>query len=468
MDKETLLPIGTLLHDNYTITRHLASGGFGNTYLAQNAFGETVAIKEFFMSGISSRMAGNSQVSISIAENRVTFEEQREKFIKEARRLRKFYTAFHNPHLVAVYDLFNTNGTSYYVMEFIDGENLNEYLFRTKTPLSEKNVLAVLKQVLDALHIIYNAGADSMLHLDLKPANLILDKSGCVKLIDFGSSKQISTGTHTSTAVTYTRGYGPAEQMEQNVSKFGPWTDFYALGATLYKLLTNKAELPLPSDISDDHTPDKHLTLPFPTGITEKTKALILWMMQPNRAYRPQTIDDIRQFLENPGTGIPAPPPVEEEPISDGDITIIEEPGETPETPEPGAIELPDKKENGGEDGGTPPPIPTPEEGEAAELPKPSNEPNKENGNDIWVVIGFAVAVIFVFLFIGGFVKACTGNNGNIYGVYSDDTDSAAFVDSVVCCDSASYAMTTDAIITLFGQQCDYTGWVNDSGEPDG
>ena len=129
----------------------------------------------------------------------------------------------------------------------------------------------------------------------MKPANIMVDKSDQVKLIDFGASKQLNAqkgGATTSTAVSYTNGYAPREQMEQNYEKFGPWTDIYALGATLYNLLTNKRP-PLPTDIDDDMSYDKHVALPFPTNVSQQTKDLVLKMMQTNRVKRPQNINEI-------------------------------------------------------------------------------------------------------------------------------------------------------------------------------
>ena len=203
--------------------------------------------------------------------------------------------AIKNEHIIAVHDLFEENGTAYYVMDYVDGENLAQRQKRTGKPMSEKKVREILPQILDALQTVHDAG---IWHLDLKPANIMLDKAGQVKLIDFGASKQLNTqkgGATTSTAISYTNGFAPREQMEQNYDKFGPWTDLYALGATLYNLLTNQRP-PLPTDIDDDMSDDKHLALPMP-NVSSKMKQLILWLMKTNRAERPQTVIPVKDFI---------------------------------------------------------------------------------------------------------------------------------------------------------------------------
>ena len=292
MNNQNMLQVGTILHGTYKIESYLASGGFGNTYLAKNIeFDETYAIKEFFVKGVCQRDGDSTTISVSIAENTNSFEQQREKFKKEARRLR----SLSNPHIVKVYDLFEENGTAYYVMDYVDGENLSARLKRTNAPLAESEVRNYLNQILDGLEAIHNEG---MFHLDIKPANIMVDSHDVVKLIDFGASKQQSTvgGATMSTGISYTNGYAPSEQMAQSYDKFGPWTDFYALGATVYKLLTNQ-DPPSVSDLSEDETEDKHLALPMP-NISEEMKKLVVWMMQVNRLKRPKNVGEIREFLK--------------------------------------------------------------------------------------------------------------------------------------------------------------------------
>ena len=284
MNNKSMLPVGTVLRNTYRIEKQLASGGFGNTYVATNIeFEETVAIKEFFMKGVTERDETTSTVSVSNAENVQQFEEQREKFKKEARRLRRLK----NEHIVRVHDLFEENGTAYYVMDYVDGESLAERLKRTGQPLEEAEVRQILEQVLQALQEVHG---QQIWHLDLKPGNIMLDRRGTAYLIDFGASKQIrpNGSMTTSTALCYTPGYAPTEQVGQMFDRFGPWTDFYALGATLYSLLT-KIKPPMSIDLDEDGEE----AFAFPATLSNEMRQLIVWLMQPRRKARPQSVSEI-------------------------------------------------------------------------------------------------------------------------------------------------------------------------------
>lgn len=288
---EYMLKVGTILSNGkYRIDQYLASGGFGNTYVATNlAFDEKVAIKELFIKGVCGRNTDSSDISVSLTENKHAFSAQQEKFRKEAKRLRKLT----NPRIVRVHDLFDENGTSYYVMDFVEGESLSAKMKRTAKAMSESEIMLILPQILDALECVHNEG---IWHLDLKPANIMIDAKGNVQLIDFGASKQLRNSNgdslSTSSAMAYTPGYAPSEQMEQNIEKFGPWTDLYALGATMFNLLT-KQQPPSPSDIDED----SHSALKLPKNISKKTEKLIFWLMKPNRTMRPKSVLDVKQFL---------------------------------------------------------------------------------------------------------------------------------------------------------------------------
>ena len=218
MNEEQLLPIGTVLQNRYRIERQLASGGFGNTYEVTNInFDERWAMKEFFMKNISEREGSTTSVHVSSA-SMSQFEAQRDKFNKEARRLRKLQ----HPGIVHVEDLFDDNNTSYYIMDYIGGGSLAEAIKR-HGPLSEKKVKELLPQLLDALEYVHG---HKIWHLDLKPGNILLKDDGTPVIIDFGASKQLGLGgAHsTSLGMTYTQGYAPSEQVDQNLDRIGPWT----------------------------------------------------------------------------------------------------------------------------------------------------------------------------------------------------------------------------------------------------
>ena len=288
-----MLPIGTLLRgDTYRVIRQLNSGGFGNTYVVENIhFGEIRAMKEFFMQGVTTRR-GNT-VSVSQSDNADVFRSQKEKFKKEAQRIRKL----NHPNIVKIYDLFEENDTYYYIMDYIDGESLADRLKR-QGAMQEREAMQVLNSLLDALSAVHAAG---LTHMDIKPGNIMRDRQGQIFLIDFGASKQMTSNEQrtlsTSTAMPYSKGYAPMEQVEQDMSKVGPWTDFYAVGATLYKLLTN-IQPPSSNEIITTANP-----FCFPISVSHSTQSLVKWMMQPARDKRPKSVSDIRRYKNSEDDG---------------------------------------------------------------------------------------------------------------------------------------------------------------------
>ena len=277
---------GTILNNKYRIEKHISSGGFGNTYLATDLNSNSpIAIKEFFMRGVNHREDDSMNVSISNSENTNIFVSQKAKFETEARRL----SALSNPHIIHVYECFKENNTVYYTMDFINGQTLSEKMKFQGHPLSEQEVNAMVFQMLDALDVVHSKG---IWHMDIKPGNIMVDVNGKYTLIDFGSSKQTGANSpNTITAMTFTPGYAPTEQMDNNFKLWGPWTDFYALGATIYNLLTGKHP-PARDDIEYDVSSACSQGL-----ISEPAKELIMYLMQPSYRDRPKTSDEIRYFI---------------------------------------------------------------------------------------------------------------------------------------------------------------------------
>lgn len=288
---------GTILKGKYRIVSHLSSGGFGKTYLAVHGSRNTkVAIKEFFMNSANQREADGVTVSVDrTKENADAFSSQLAKFKKEYERLK----LINNVHVVKVHECFEENGTAYYVMDFVEGDDLMGRLKQRRTPYAEKTVLGYLKQILDGLAAIHSAG---LLHLDIKPSNIMVDAHGYVKLIDLGASKDYMRGVGATvlTGLARTDRYAPPEQIDGSYDKLGPWTDFYALGATIYYLLTCN-EIPTWTELNEDKSIDKWNALPMP-GISEETKSLVVWLMNTDREKRPRSVSEILTRIKSKKT----------------------------------------------------------------------------------------------------------------------------------------------------------------------
>ncbi len=291
-DECRYLKPGTLLSGGrYRITRFIGSGGFGCTYEAVHTLFETrMVVKEFFVSDFCNRDADSATVSVGVTAKRELASKLRRKFINEARKL-KALEALNNPHIVKVSDLFEENGTAYYVMAYIEGESLQQKL-HSEGQLSSEQALRYISQVCDALTAVHDA---NMLHLDIKPGNIMIDSAADrAVLIDFGAAKQYdeASGQNTSTVSGYTPGYAPVEQMSNDMTEFTAATDIYALGATLYCLITghrppNAARLSSGSE-----------TLPpLPAGTHPGIAAAIGAAMQSSIRRRPQSVAAFRALL---------------------------------------------------------------------------------------------------------------------------------------------------------------------------
>lgn len=287
------LQAGTSLQNGrYRVERVLGQGGFGITYLGVQIYlSRKVAIKEFFMEDFCLRNS-EQYVTAPTDTNKGLVDSFRRKFIKEAQNIAKLK----HPNIVSIIDVFEDNGTAYYVMESLDGGSLANKVSQGALP--EHVALRYIRQVASALEYIHS---NNMMHLDIKPANILLDGNDNAVVIDFGLSKQYDdTGQQTSTTpVGISHGYAPIEQYSKNgVGTFSPSTDIYSLGATLYKLLTG-ATPPEANRIYDEGLP------PLPAHITHNTRIAIETAMQPRRKDRPQSIAAFLQLLQS-GTSVPS------------------------------------------------------------------------------------------------------------------------------------------------------------------
>lgn len=299
--------LGTVIHDAYKIEKVLGQGSFGITYMATHlALNKKVAIKEFFMKGLNSREAKGFVTGMDKGSLPYSY---CQKFKKESLNL----ALLDHPNIVRVTDSFKENGTYYYVMDYIEGQNLNDYI--KSHPLNETEATDIIKSVADAL--IYMHEEKHMLHLDLKPGNVMCRNcDGHIFLIDFGLSKHFSENGQPETSTTIglgTQGYAPIEQENQcRKGNFRPTIDIYALGATFYKLLTRETP-PVASELvsNEDLLESKLLS----KGISRNLIGVVKIAMSPNITRRFHSVRDFKNALSKMGEG--------EDTLIDGDNANI-------------------------------------------------------------------------------------------------------------------------------------------------
>jgi predicted Ser/Thr protein kinase len=283
------LPVGTQLAGGlYAVGKVLGQGGFGITYLGSDARQRrTVAVKEFFPHG---SMRRGREVHPSSSMTLADFVAARAKFLDEAHLLARFK----HPGIVGVYAAFDENNTAYMVMEFLRGRSLLQ-LLEERGPLPEAEAVGYIVRVGEALETVHRA---NLLHRDLKPDNIMLTDDGRVVLIDFGTARTYAAGKTGRMTTMLTPGYAPLEQYGQHV-RFGPFTDVYALAATLYHLLTGH----MPTDATDRAT---GAVLPPPRAlnprVSEQVNDAIMWAMEIRVHRRPQTVTDFITALRD---GVP-------------------------------------------------------------------------------------------------------------------------------------------------------------------
>lgn len=225
------LAVGSILERRYVIGKMLGKGGFGITYLAYDMKLERkVAIKEYYPYGLAVRNIGSTFVSVSNAESAATFQSGADKFFNEARLVAKFIG---NPNIVSIYDFFYENNTVYFTMEFLKGKTLKEYI-KEHGILSSGQAVCIANDISSALTAAHNM---KVLHRDISPDNIMICDDGSNKLLDFGAARQVLTEGSQSLSVILKQGFAPLEQYQKK-GKQGPWTDIYALGATIYYALT--------------------------------------------------------------------------------------------------------------------------------------------------------------------------------------------------------------------------------------
>lgn len=287
------IPQRSVLAGRYIIGPVLGFGGFGVTYKAWDIQLESVvAIKEYFPSSTVNRIPGQLQVTPYSEQGRVEFAKGIARFLEEARNTAKFHS---HPNIVDVYKFFEDNGTAYFVMEYLDGVSLKEYIKLHGEKIEANSAIVIAGEILSALSAVHSEG---ILHRDISPDNIKIISNGVVKLFDFGAARFSSGETEKTMSVILKPGYAPPEQYERK-SKQGPYTDIYALGACLYRAVTGKVPRESVNRVADLRKGQDGLVLPrqIVPDLPEYLERIILKAMAIQPELRFQTADEMLRAL---------------------------------------------------------------------------------------------------------------------------------------------------------------------------
>jgi len=283
------MQMGTLLHTRYQIKRVIGSGGFGITYEAwDEKMAVRVAIKEYLPKSIAIRSANKKEVSMLTYSDNMEYRRGLERFIEEAKTLVQFSS---NPVVVNVFDYFEENNTAYIVMEYLEGHSFSCEL-KEKGIFSKEKGMTLMKTLALSLAAIHEKG---IVHRDINPDNVFICPDGSVRLLDFGAAKYVNQEGKRSRTVIVTPQYAPIEQFQQD-AQVSAKMDIYALGATMYKVLTGITPLSAIDRVGEDE-----LCLPEECieGFDSNVQKILLKCMAFDAANRYGAMLDIVQELEN-------------------------------------------------------------------------------------------------------------------------------------------------------------------------
>ena len=377
----------TKLNGKYLVGKVIGEGGFGITYIGFNLETDLpVAIKEYFPSELATRdtSTGNT-ITVFSGEANDLYREGLEKYLREARNLSMFSDL---PGIVTVKDFFYENETAYIIMEYINGVTLKDYLTKVGGRMKQNDVIKMMKPVLESMNKIHEVG---IIHRDISPDNIMITKSKQVKLTDFGAARVFDTEDTKSITVVLKRGYAPEEQYRAKGNQ-GPWTDVYALCATMYRMITGVIPQEALERIIDDNV---RPISEYEPNVWPEIEFAIMKGLSLKAQDRYQTVDDLvdalyYSVLEKDADGNPylritkdnAPAPAEQAPVQKeeefgtepivinigGDKKAAEESAPTPE-PAPAPVAPPPVAPAPAPEP-TPAPAPTPEPAPKAEEPK--------------------------------------------------------------------------------------------------
>ena len=299
IDHVNALPPGTRFEE-YRLDSVLGAGGFGITYRAYDAhLDKFVALKEYLPVEFATRTAASTVVPHSDADAQ-DYHWGLTRFLDEARTLARF----DHPHLNKVHRFFESNGTAYMVLEYVDGETLADRLTRERQ-LPEESLQRLLEEVLSGLSVMHDAG---YVHRDIKPGNLMLrEEDGSAVVLDFGAARQAVGQRSRAITSILTPGYAPVEQYDGKVDRVGAWTDMYALGMVAYRCISGISDSELPDAVARmlAHTRGEATLRPAIEAGKGKYNARLLeaidWAIEVDEGDRPQNVDAWRQALVGSG-----------------------------------------------------------------------------------------------------------------------------------------------------------------------
>lgn len=301
-DGRNPLSMGTVI-DCYEITKLMASGGFSLIYLAKDLDSQDkVVIKEYLPKKLATRDEGHALVRVTAPENRESFNQGRKLFYQEA----KVLSQLKHPNIVNVRNFFLENDTAYLIMDYEEGKNLGGYIRKRGGGLSTTFMMTVFPPILDALALIHD---HNHLHLDIKPSNIHLRPGGNPLLLDFGAAHEFLEQSNKRTGRVVTPGYSPVEQYYAS-GKVGPWSDVYAMGASMRTCLDGKA----PPTSIERHAKDtlKPAAIVFKQRYPMHMLEAIDWSMEIEARQRPQNAHELLQaFLGEGLADSLAPSPAE-------------------------------------------------------------------------------------------------------------------------------------------------------------
>lgn len=289
MTEARALASGIWLKNRYMVGRVLGTGGFGITYLVfDSQTRQRFAIKEYFPIEWACRMPGSNQIICNSQSKDEYYLHGKKVFADEAKTLLELKS---NPTVVNVIDYFQENGTSYLVMEFLDGATLSQYMRERNAPLPVEMANWTIREIGNALSMIHK---NMMLHRDISPDNIMLTNQNELKLIDFGATRVYALNTPKNMSVLVKPGFAPLEQYSSSGVQ-GPWTDVYALAATYYYLVSGKKPPTAPERLTGVELPPLRSIV---SGISQMMDQAIAHALQIEWKKRPGTM---KQFIQEMG-----------------------------------------------------------------------------------------------------------------------------------------------------------------------